>query len=322
MPVGRVDYFYLGPMTFSEFLAATGSEDLWTSAADISRLTQTDHVQLYDKFKEFLFVGGMPEAILAFKEDGISSVSAVHRSIVLTYRDDFPKYSKRFSVEHVAEAFNYCGMNAGLRIVYSKALPELGSRSMKKAIGLLAMAKIVLPVYLSPGHLFPLQGHRVEKVFKSYFLDVGLANSIRKIKWRHISSLDNSKLSTLGFMVEQFVAQHLYYQDKGSDEPHLEYWLREGKMRNAEVDFLVEQDLKVTPIEVKAKKSGALRSLHQFAFEHKVEKALRLNLSIPAKETIETEISNNEGRHKVKYSLESLPVYLVEALIDRLQMEE
>ena len=319
MPVGRVEYYFLSPMSFSEFLVATGSEDLWASACDPhAQITQVAHGQLLDKFKEFLFVGGMPEAVLAFQSDGISAVAPLHRSILLTYRDDFPKYSKRFSIDHIEQAFEYCGLNIGSKIIYSKALPGVDTRTMKKAMDLLFKAKVLLPVYHSPGHLLPLSGHKIEKIFKTYFLDVGLANSIRKIKWKHISPLDNSKLSTLGLMVEQFVAQHLFYQDKGLDEPHLEYWLREGKMRNAELDFLVEQDLKALPIEVKAKKSGALRSLHQFMYEKDSDTAIRINLNRQIEETINTNISTSDGLSKVEYNLKSIPAYLVETLIANL----
>ena len=317
MPVGRVEYFFLGPMSFSEFLMATDNEELWNRAIeDHPKITNVDHNRLIDKFRQYLFVGGMPEAVLAFKTDGISSVPAVHRSILLTYKDDFPKYSKRFSVDNITEAFEYCGLNIGSKIIYSKASSSLDTRTMKKAMELLFKAKILLPVFHSAGNLLPLSGHRTDKIFKTYFLDVGLVNSLRKIKWKHISQLDNSKLSTLGFMVEQFVAQHLFYQDEGVDEPHLEYWLREGKARNAEVDFLIERDLKVVPIEVKGKKSGALRSLHQFMFEKKPAEAIRLNLNLPTVENLATEISTTQGLQKVEYKLLSLPVYLVETLVE------
>ena len=316
MPVGRVEYFFLGPMTLSEFLVATGNEKLWDSVCHPkATITQVAHRQLLDKFKEFLFVGGMPEAVLSFKEEGISAVPSVHRSIVLTYQDDFPKYSKRFSVDHIGRAFEYCALNVGSKIVYNKALADVDTRTMKKAMDLLFKAKIIMPAYHSPGHLVPISGHRIEKIFKTYFLDVGLANSIRKIRWKHISSLDNSKLPTLGFMVEQFVAQHLFYQDEGIEEPHLEYWLREGKMRNAEVDFLIEKDLQAIPIEVKAKKSGALRSLHQFVYEKETTSAIRLNLNLPIEETISTDISTAIGLQKVEYNLNSLPAYLIETLL-------
>ena len=98
MPVGRVEYLHLGPMTFKEFLLALGEDQLYNyiSSYQLGQdWPQTAHRQLLRRQREYLFIGGMPESILAFSEhNSMLDARQIHRSIMQTYQDDFAKYSR------------------------------------------------------------------------------------------------------------------------------------------------------------------------------------------------------------------------------------
>ena len=102
------------------------------------------------------------------------------------------------------------------------------------------------------------------------------------------------------------------------------YWLREGKSANAEVDYVISQGNLILPIEVKAGKSGSLKSLHQFAFQKKAELVVRFDLNKPGIQNVQHLATNMKGTQPVQFRLLSLPLYLIEILpyiIDQLRLE-
>lgn len=116
-------------------------------------------------------------------------------------------------------------------------------------------------------------------------------------------------------LAEQFVGQHLLHMRSGQ-KPSLHYWLREGKSGNAEVDFLIQVDERVVPIEVKSGAAGSMRSLHQFMALRGGDLAVRFDLNPPSLQTIDTRVDTTDGPRDVKYRLLSLPISLVEKVAD------
>ena len=98
MPVGRIQYLHMGPMTFSEFLLAVGEEQLYTFITQYEtglEIGEVVHQRLLKLLRSYYFVGGMPEAVAVFADSrSYKAVSEVHNSIIETYRDDFPKYAE------------------------------------------------------------------------------------------------------------------------------------------------------------------------------------------------------------------------------------
>jgi hypothetical protein len=143
------------------------------------------------------------------------------------------------------------------------------------------------------------------------FMDVGMAAYLTGLDWIAQQALDKNALVNEGKLAEQFVGQHLL---SSFEPPRLTYWLREAKSANAEVDFVTASGNQVTPIEVKAGKSGSLKSLQQFALTKKAALCVRFDLNPPDIGQITHAARMARGSVPVTYTLLSLPLYLVEEL--------
>ena len=115
-------------------------------------------------------------------------------------------------------------------------------------------------------------------------------------------------------MAEQFIAQHLAYRQEGLEPPHLFYWLRQNKSANAEVDFVTSIGKTIVPIEVKAGKSGAMKSLLQFVVDKQATRACRFDLNPPSVQNISHKAQKDQQVVEIDYQLVSLPLYLIESL--------
>ena len=318
MPVGRVQYLHMGPMTFSEFLLALGEDKLYQVVTEYqpgNKIGEVAHQRLLQLLRSYYFVGGMPEAVAAFAETrSYQSVSDVHNSIIETYRDDFPKYGKNRDQNRMLDVFNFAARNVGVKVKYSNISREDQSAVLKKDLELLCMARVISKVVHSHCSGLPLQASLEEKVYKLLFLDVGLMNAICGLNWRTLSQFDDVKLVNEGAIAEQFVGQHLQALLAESPNRELTYWLREGRSANAELDFVVALEGQIIPVEVKAGASGSMKSLHQFMAEKQAPFAVRFDAGLPAVSTVNAVVNSDNQRKDVSYTLVSLPLYLVERL--------
>ena len=123
-----------------------------------------------------------------------------------------------------------------------------------------------------------------------------------------IQSAHDMLLINSGAVCEQFVGQHLLYAGRPIEEPQLHCWMRQKHHTSAEVDYLMQIGADIVPVEVKAGKTGTLKSLHVFLLEKKRNFALRFNADVPSVLAAKTCISTKESRG---YHLISLPFYLV-----------
>ena len=318
MPVGRIQYLHMGPMTFSEFLAALGEDKLFQIVSEYQlgdSIGPVVHQRLLQLLRSYYFVGGMPEAVAVFAENQrYQSVSEVHNSIIETYREDFPKYSGTRDLNRMLNVFNFAARNTGVKVKYSNISRHDQSATLKKDVELLCMARVISKVIHSHCSGLPLQADMEEKIYKLLFLDIGLMNAICGLNWRTLSQFDEMRLINEGAIAEQFVGQHLQALLAESPNRELTYWLREGRSANAEVDFVIALGGQIIPIEVKAGASGSLKSLHQFMGEKQSPLALRLDASPPSVNTVNAVINSAKQRREVSYQLVSLPLYLVERL--------
>ena len=323
MPVGRIEYLNLGPMTFTEFLKAVGQDGL---AREIETYECPSdgpppvphhliHRRLLELLRLYQFIGGMPEAVRTWSEsENLPAVSAVHAGIVDTWRDDFPKYAARRDLTRMLRVFHFAARNPGRKVKYSNVSPDDQSATVRRDIDLLEMARVISRVTHSHCSGLPLQGDVNEKVFKLIFLDVGLMNAICGLGWQTLAEQTPGQLVNSGPAAEQFIGQHLQYLLAARPNRELTYWLREGRSSNAEVDYVAEFGGCIVPIEVKAGRAGTLKSLHQFVFEKRVPLAIRFHAELPELQAVDTEVRRGSDSVRVRYRLLSLPLYLVERL--------
>jgi len=314
MPVGRITYYHLGPLTFKEFLSAT-SPDLEKYLTEFrigEEIPLAAHKKLLNRQREYLFVGGMPEAVQLFiDEDSLTEVTTVQRSIADTYQDDFAKYAKQKDLVLLQQVFRYIPRGLGKKVKYSNMVRGEPSIRVKNVIELLANARICHQVFHSHCTGIPLYADINPSAYKLLFMDVGMVNHICGNDWLFLESVDERDLVNEGGLAEQFIGQHLLHPHQ---TPQLSYWLREGKTSNAEVDYVISRGNLIVPIEVKAGKSGALKSLQQFVFRKRVGTAVRFDLNPPSVQNVKNVIRTKDGNHEVEYTLMSLPLYMVEEL--------
>ncbi|MEN9355534.1 MAG: hypothetical protein RL318_2859 [Fibrobacterota bacterium] len=313
MPVGRIEFFHLGPLSFEEYLLAAEGDYVLQTLRDWNLgepWPETLHNRLSGRLREYLAVGGMPEATAVFlEESSFADVAAVHRSIVETYREDFSKYALGSQTEKVRRIFDTAPAFLGQKIRWSRIHPDWKSVDQRKAFDQLARAGILCPVHHSDGTGLPLDATRDDGVFKLLHLDVGLVQNALGGFALSMEQFLEGRFVNEGPLAEQFTGQQLRFDPNGS-RPELHYWLREGKSGNAEVDFLTAVQGTVIPVEVKSGAAGSMRSLHQFVDLRGASRAVRFDLNPPSRQTIQVKIPTASGQKQVEYELISLPLGL------------
>jgi len=318
MPVGRIEYFWLGPLNFLEFLSAMGESLLYDTLTGYTAeniFPQSAHERLLRLLREFLIIGGMPEAVQRYQEtkDFIDAVE-VHRSIIETYKDDFSKYTQGSDLEKLRRVYEVLPSLIGEKTRFRHFHPDWKSSDIRRCLEMLQRAGIAQGVTHSDGNALPLGAAEDPTVMKLFHLDIGLVGTATGTGMITLEDFLMGRFINKGPRAEQFAAQHLSRLTPPSQRPELHYWLREGKSHNAEVDFLVPNQSKVLPIEIKSGISGTLRSLHQFMTHHEHALAVRFDLNLPSDQKIQTEVMTPKGKTKVNYTLRSLPLYMVPIL--------
>ncbi|MGM0395351.1 MAG: ATP-binding protein [Thermodesulfobacteriota bacterium] len=315
MPVGRIEYMHLGPMTFTEFILAA-EPSLTRYIQDFSMtspLPAAAHEKLKKKQREYVFIGGMPEAVQIWCDTrSVREAADVHRSIADTYQDDFSKYAQSHQLALMQRVFRTIPRLVGDKVKYSNISREHPSKKIKEIIDLLSKAKICHRIYHSHCSGLPLNADIKETVYKLVFMDVGLMNHICGNDWTYLQSFPEQDLVNEGAIAEQFIGQHLLTVPHGS--PTLNYWVRQARTSNAEIDYVISHGPWIIPVEVKSGKSGSLKSLQQFVTKKNIPLAVRFDLNPPGLQKIVHRISTETGIESADYSLLSLPLYLVEAL--------
>lgn len=267
LPVGRIQFLHLHPLSFGEFLLALGRGDLRRYVLT-GRVERVIHDQLLDLLKTYLWLGGMPAVIDAWiaKRD-VALCQGIQDEIIGTYRQDFEKYARRRQAPLVERVFESVPTQIGTKFTYLRADPHARSNAVRDALMLLEKAGVVVPAFHSPGQGIPLGAGRDEKKFKAFLFDVGLAQRMLGLDLRSwvVSPL---KVVNIGAVAEQFVAQELIAYGRPTSKPELHYWHREVAASSAEVDFLVPKDGMVVPIEVKSGTRGGLKSMQLFLDSH------------------------------------------------------
>ncbi len=321
MPVGRVSYLHLGPLSFLEFLDAVdpyGAGEL-RSLSDIPIDQYSDrtvipdslHERLNQRLREYLYIGGMPEAAALYLEtQDVHQVAVVHDSIIHTYFDDFSRYAGKADPLLLQTILRRMPSAVGQKILYTRFSEDHTSRPIRHALELLIQARLVSKVIHSDANGIPLGAEMDERVFKLLNLDTGLMNRMAGLSLATIRGLTGQRLINEGALAEQFIGQQLLGNHDVDSPRYLHYWQRSGRKANAEVDYVIQLGSDIIPIEVKAGRSGTLKSLHQFMAEKHAPLAIRFDLNPPSLQQVSVSIQDSSV---VTYPLLSLPLYAVEA---------
>ena len=279
-PVGRVEFIYLRPFSFREFLMSQNQERLVTFLDSTSFTTSFEppiHQHLMNFIRKFFLLGGLPAAIQAFLENqSFLRVQKILNGILETYRNDFGKYATKAQHKYLQIFFEKCSGLIGQPFKYSHIDAEIRSRELKVALDQLIWAGLIQRIIATNASGIPLQTHAKDNKFKLLFLDIGLMNTANRMDLNSIWETNINHL-LLGAQAEQFVGQELLaYSDPFINTP-LFYWERDKKGSIAEVDYVIQLGSKIIPIEVKAGTTGRLKSLSLFLNEKKCPFGIRIS---------------------------------------------
>ncbi|MCO6490143.1 MAG: ATP-binding protein [Phaeodactylibacter sp.] len=262
-PVGRVEQMVLHPFDFEEFLMAMGH----TAALQALRQIPVEpyaHDTLIDLFHTYATIGGMPEVVKQYIQDGHSMINLAftYESIWQGYKDDVAKYARNPTERKVIQHIMYTAPHEKDRIVFAGfGRSNYRSREVGEALRALDQARIIQLIYPSNSTNPPIIAD-FKKRPRLQFLDTGLLNHALQLQAEMIG-IEDLNTAYKGRLVQHLITQELMAQhEMPSYKPH--FWVRESAGSQAEVDLLHLHGKYVVPIEVKSGESGTLRSLHQF----------------------------------------------------------
>jgi predicted AAA+ superfamily ATPase len=271
-PVGRVEFEWMRPLSFAEFLEGTGKgllADKLPRFAEKIEISEAVHAKLIEQLRLYFLVGGMPEAVSRYAETGSFHETAdVHRALVLAYLQSFAKYNKRANIAVLENLLEQIPRQVGLQLKYQKLEPGRHTETIKTALRILERSLLVTRVRSSPAQGLPLSAGSRAKVFKAVFVDIGLMQHLSGVDIRDILHEKDILNVYRGALAEQFVGQELLASGSGSENDKLYYWSRAQRGSSAEVDYLLVRQGQIHPIEVKAGQRGTLKSLALFLKEH------------------------------------------------------
>jgi len=322
MPVGRVEFMYMYPMNFKEFLMAINQQKLISYIEEFNfakPFSEVIHYQISQHLRFYFFIGGMPAVVKTYAEnDKLSEIQRIHNNILTSIQYDFAKYGTRKQQEYLQIVFKYCGRYPGRKIKYSNIDREIRSTFLKDSIKKLELSRLIHTIKHSNASKVPLTEYVKEDVYKTMFLDIGFVNQFNQID---LTELEDLITANEGMLAEQFIAQELLTIYKAYLSPELFYWSREEKSSNAEVDFIFQHKNKIYPIEVKAGKTGTLKSIQVYLYEKKLKNGIRFNMDLPSLGSFKTKVNVSTKNPELSWTLLSLPLYMVSELRRIIELE-
>lgn len=302
-PVGRIDYLPVRPCSFEEYLGATGE---YKSLELIDELSVPDyaHDKLKALFGQYTIVGGLPEILNNYVENrDLFALKKIYDRLIVSYQDDVEKYAdttlQENTIRHIIDsAFQY----AGKRITFERfGGSNYRSRDMSEAFRMLEKTMLLQLAYPVTGLRLPVEEKR-KRSPKLILLDTGLVNYSAGFQKQLLTSKIIDDVYQ-GRVAEQITAQGLMATNL-SVRAKLNFWTREERNAQAEVDFVYPYNDKLIPIEVKSGASGSLRSLQQFVDMAPHNIAIRVYSG-------KLKIENSRTITGKKFQLINLPFYLL-----------
>lgn len=288
--VGRVRSLFMYPMSFDEFLMATG-HTAWVEAkreaSSEKPLFDALHEKLVESFREYLLVGGMPESVRQWVETGdLLKCWQVQDDIMLAYEDDFSKYEEKVDPMLLRKVLRSVALQAGEKFVYGNVQGDYRSEKVKAALELLIDAGLIKSVVHTAANGIPLGAEINEKFAKYIFLDNGLM--LRLLGMENAGAASEmskqilvgaaSELVNKGHIAEMVAGLELLKYSEPNQRHDLYYWQNLNRGAQAEVDYIIVKDLKVVPVEVKAGTKGSMKSMYRFIEEKHLSYGIRTSL--------------------------------------------
>lgn len=279
MPVGRVEFLYMYPLSFQEYLKVIVGPQLYDYLSTLGvgdAVLEPIHHQLLEHVQNYMMLGGMPEVLAYFvAHRDFRECRAIQMQLLNTYRNDFGKYASGTGFQHLQSLFVKLPGMVCEQFSYVKAMKDVPARDIRAALDKLENAGLIYRVYATAASGLPLAATINEKKFKVLFLDIGLVQCALNTD---LSLLVGSEyhLINRGQMTEQLVGQMLLAMQLPITEARLYFWMRDKVGSQAEVDYVLTFGELIVPIEVKSGSLGRLKSLQQFMQTHQSPLGIRI----------------------------------------------
>lgn len=282
-PVGKVDFLKLHPLSFSEFLMATGNERFAELLKKQDYEMITSFKQTYiDALKHYYFVGGMPEAVQSFAENkDFNEVRAIQKRILVAYEQDFSKHAPNEIVPKIRMLWNSIPSQLARenkKFIYGLVREGGRAREYETAIMWLSDCGLVHKVSRVNAAGIPLKAYVDLKAFKLFIVDVGLLGCMAGLRQRTLLDGDDLFVEFKGALTEQYVCQQL----KTIEDLGVYYYTNDRG--SCEIDFVVDTGEQIVPIEVKAEINLRAKSLKTYRERFEPELSVRTSMADYKKE--------------------------------------
>lgn len=298
-PVGQVDFLNLYPLSFCEFLDAIGENKLSELILDKNwAVLQNFQDKCINLLKQYMFVGGMPEAVKSFATNkDMAEVRRLQNAIITGYKEDFSKYTESYNVPKINAVWNSLPTQLAKenkKFTYKDVQKGARAREYEAAVEWLTLTGLVYKIHKITKPDLPISGYEEASAFKLYMIDTGLLCAKAMLDAKTIIEGNKIFEEFKGALTEQYVLQEL----KIKDNLPITYWGTDNG--TAEIDFVIQDKDMVIPIEVKATVNLKAKSLASYRQKYEPIKAVRTSLA---------GFEENNG-------LFNLPLYMIESLVE------
>ncbi|MGV8154088.1 MAG: ATP-binding protein [Alkaliphilus sp.] len=302
-PVGKVGFIDLHPLNFIEFLMATRNQNL----ADLLYSKDFDMVTSFrgkyiDVLKQYYYVGGMPEVVSEFIDSrDYTIVRELQKKILIAYEQDFSKHAPNAAVPRIRMIWSSIPSQLAKenkKFVYGLIRQGARAREYELAMTWLSDCGLIHKVSRITKPAIPIVAYRDASAFKLFVLDVGLLSAMTNLDLKSILEGNSMFEEFKGALTEQYVLQQLI--STKNVEPY--YW--SAHKSTGEIDFIIQNEGDIIPIEVKAEENLQAKSLKNYCLKYEPKYAIRTSMSDFRKEN----------------TLINLPLYAINTILDNLEL--
>ncbi|HEX4044506.1 MAG TPA: AAA family ATPase [Gammaproteobacteria bacterium] len=304
VPVGRISFLYMYPMSFIEYLCARNLQRLAIEIINHKLrepLNEVVHTKALRLLGEYMAIGGMPKAVqLWVTQQDVLSCTSILQDIKNAYEQDFAKYAKKHEIKYVDLLFKQIPGLICQRFKYSHLASDFRKRELQPALWLLEKAGIVHQIIHSNANGIPLGAEADLDKFKLISLDIGLNQAILGLELKDWFIDPTTAFVNKGSLTESFVGQELLAYSNPTNRQQLYYWQREEKGSHAEVDYLMTYQRNIIPVEVKSGHGGRMQSMRVFLQSHSTPYGIRFSVQ----------------NYSIHEQLHSYPLYAIASTIE------
>jgi predicted AAA+ superfamily ATPase len=301
--LSRIRTLFMYPLSFAEFLDACGYHLLQNAIERSSienPLQEHLHLEAIEQLQKFLMVGGMPEVVRTYVETkDLHQCQLALDDLIETLCGRFAQYNRKLLSPQIFTMFDLASKQIGAKFMLSKSDQTIPRTQLEKAQNLLIMTGLFIPIRQTSTTGLPLGAQVDPKKQKMLLIDSGISQRMQGLELANALLSNDFNVINKGNIAELFVGLELVKAYPSNCIPSLYYWKREGKSTSAEVDYVIQKDGMLIPIEVKPRAVSTMKSMSCFLTEENTSYGIRSSLE-------------NFAQYP---SVKAIPLYAIESVL-------